>query len=202
VESLYANNQGTSSEGILMAKVRIRASNGVDDTEVRALLKAAGCELVDEAGEPNGLSSSAEADAAEQEDQERPDELAGLERGGVSDGAEDECASPGGAGELEDEADVLAVILSPTCVDDEELDELVTSAVRRGVRVVGVWPPGAVPGRIPRALERLGDDTVVYAMSWMALPHSGRAPQVRPGQGVRYVGTMLEHACLDVHPGP
>jgi hypothetical protein len=174
-----------------MAKVRIRASNGVDDTEVRALLKAAGCELVDEAGEPNGLSSSAEADAAEQEDQERPDELAGLERGGVSDGAEDECASPGGAGELEDEADVLAVILSPTCVDDEELDELVTSAVRRGVRVVGVWPPGAVPGRIPRALERLGDDTVVCDVDRLRHVVDGAPPKWEGATGAPRAGRAL-----------
>lgn len=65
--------------------------------------------------------------------------------------------------EDEMEGDVtLIVVLTPECVGDPELDDVVTEAIRNGMRAVGVWPKDAKEHALPPSLDKLGSSTVPW----------------------------------------
>lgn len=122
-----------------MPKVRILGSI---DEKARAalitLLREAGIELSDE----DACDEKAADDLGEEsvEEPEAQDDLV---------------AAPG-------EEEVGVVVLTPECSEAPDLEQVMLGASNRGCRVIGIWPQGAIDGRLPRAIEDYGAGVVPW----------------------------------------
>ena len=129
-----------------MTRVRV-VGIALDDPELLKLLHAAGCEVV-----IDGLDPVEEDEEDPVEEVETDDGLVLAEPEEVGVGDNDNCA----------DVEALIVVLSEDCPEENELKALVMKAVGAGAKVIGIWPRNCEVGQVPEAVDRLGDDTLVW----------------------------------------
>ena len=96
-------------------------------------------------------------DLADAEELLADDEVEDAEAEELEDDAEPEVAD-----ETDGRDDVLVVVVTPECVDDENVDKAVRRTLKGGGQVVGVWPEGSTGGKVPAAIERFGGSAVPW----------------------------------------
>jgi hypothetical protein len=84
------------------------------------------------------------------------------------------------------DSDVLVVLICPETSNSPAVDELILTASRFGKRVVGVWVPGTTNGKLPSAINKYADATIVFdAKAVKAAVCGGQAIWSTPDGGPR-----------------
>ncbi|MHC8508426.1 MAG: hypothetical protein ACYYKD_03350 [Rhodospirillales bacterium] len=94
-----------------------------------------------------------------------------------------------------DEADAVAVLVSPNVGDDVLINSVIEHASMKIITVVGVWCAGAKESDLPSGLKDYGDGYVEWSIEKIIAVINGENLWQEPGGGPRPEQNIKRHDC-------